>query len=89
MKLVIILAPFLIPLVFVFFQVEGLTCYNCGYREDADGIRTQIPNNTYEDGVIYFCGLNYLNDSITIPTEEAPAVRIQCLRIILYPVKKL
>ena len=73
MKLFIFLATYSVVLAVVFFQVDGIRCYSCGYREDADGIRTQIPNSTYEN--VPFCGVDNLNDTSEVPTEEAPAVR--------------
>lgn len=81
MKLLIFLAFFSAILALVFFQVEGLTCYSCGYREDADGTRTEIPN-TYED--VPFCGVDNLNDTSNVHTEEAPVVRTPCFGILRY-----
>ena len=39
---------------------QNIECFNCGYREDADGHRSKIPDE-YED--VPFCGTDNLSNS--------------------------
>ena len=69
MKSIIFSVVFAATLAVAFCQ--ALQCYSCGYREDANGAKTKIPDE-YED--IAFCGVDNLNDTEDVPIENAPPV---------------